>query len=135
MSGFVDPADPSEGSDPTGPDSSGSSDRPDFSESTIAFDVLIRGAGDPNAVATVDTLDDFRPSPQSIERVRRWFEEHGCRSSVTEFGLACSAPASSMTRVFGVDAAHPETRMLPIPEPIADEVGMITVTRRPDFFP
>ena len=106
----------------------------DPTDPTVTFDVVIRGSAEPDAVPTVDTIDEFRPSPHRIEKVRRWFVDHGCRCSITEFGLVCSLSRSTMEEVFGVEAAHPETRMLPVPEPVAAEIGMITVSQRPELF-
>ncbi len=118
-------------------------------EDTIQFDILLRSTAtakglDPSAAST-GNVRDFYPTPETIERCRRWLVKRGITCYPSNFGLACSSPPALFERVFDArlegERKSSEGKTIPrlltnptIPEPIADIVEQIKLSPSPDFF-
>jgi hypothetical protein len=96
-------------------------------EDRIQLDILLRGSR-PIDAATVDTIDEVRPSVEDVEHCRRWLVKQGLVCHATDLGLVCEGNASEIRSVFG-SATEP----LP-PEGIADYIAQVTVFQSPEYF-
>jgi hypothetical protein len=109
----------------------------------IEFDVLLKPAGSPKT-ANLDNIELFQPSPDDIERCLRWFISKGVTSHVTDFGLACSAPAKLFEELFQtkvkqstVAPGTPPWQCSPepkAPSEIENYIDQITISAPPELF-
>ncbi len=92
----------------------------------------------------MQTIDEFRPTPDAIEECRRWLTDNGVICHPTGFGLACSTPEETFNSLFprrrNSDAVAESGQgdetieEFNPPEAIAHHVDQITLSREPDFF-
>lgn len=111
----------------------------------VNFDILLRSqASDADAAAHVDTIDEFRPSPDAIEECRRWLTLKGIACHPTDFGLACSAPETIFYSLFAkrrnsgsqpdnAEKVHSIGEFEP-PKAIAHLIDQITLSQMPDLY-
>ena len=109
----------------------------------VTFEVLLctpASGGEPH----VETIDQFRPSPNEIERCRRWFSAQGVTSHATGFGLTCSVSRRQFEFLFGVtltpvtaELGQPPFEMegAPTSPPeLASVIEQITLAVAPELF-
>jgi hypothetical protein len=110
---------------------------------TVPFEVVLRTPGSGH-IPTVHSIDQFRPDPENLELVRRWFHVRGAVCHATSFGLACSAAQAVFEGLFGVKVRQVEMALggtawevdgaIRVPLEIASVVEDITLSRTPEFF-
>lgn len=115
----------------------------DKEEMPANFDVLLR-SGASGQVPHLQTIEQFEPPPEAIEKCRRWFAARGVKCHATQFGLACSASEDRFASLFQVKVsrlakgpggpAHEVHGTIRVPPEIADLVEQITVSGPPEFF-
>ena len=111
----------------------------------VGFDVLLRtqrGGQQPH----LETIGNFRPDPDAVERCRKWLVAHGVTCTPANFSLACSAPGQLFASLFGVQVLpNPQNGpgkpavllkgTIRLPSEIAEWVDQVTLTAPPEFFP
>lgn len=109
----------------------------------ISFDILIRSTGS-NGDPGLANIDQFKPSPQDIERCRRWFFNKGITCYPTDFGLACSSSIELFESTFstqvlpvGPNLGQPAwkcTHDPKIPLEIANYIKQVSISVPPEYF-
>lgn len=111
----------------------------------VEFDVLLKApTGYVERPVDVETVSARRPSAETIERCRQWFEGQGIVCHPTAFGLACSAPRPLFESVFGVEVIETGggpgrpplemSRPAQVPDVIEEMVEQITIGAAPEMF-
>jgi len=113
------------------------------SSDIIEFDVLLKPAAS-SKTANLGNIEQFQPSPDDIEKCRRWFISKQVKAHATDFGLACSAPAKLFEELFRTkvkkSAPAPGTPAWKCsPEPkapseIENYIGQISISAPPELF-
>ena len=111
-------------------------------DEVLKFDVLVRSEGAAtDTLPSLRTLDELRPSPESIERCLRWFAVQGVTCHRTDFGLACEAAISTFKEAFGEDALQRDpagdwqvAATMNLPPEVSDLVAQITISHPPEWF-
>jgi hypothetical protein len=112
-------------------------------EDTIQFDVLIKGRA-ADREPSVGNIENFKPTPDDIEKCRRWFEKNAISVYATEFGLCGETTKKHFESIFKIrltptssDSIEPAFKMSSdphLPEEIAALIDQITLSALPELF-
>lgn len=72
----------------------------------ISFDVVIKRNEDVQGNPPTNNPEAIKPSPEIIEKCRRFLADQGITCKVTEFGLSCSATKPAIESVFATEIAE-----------------------------
>lgn len=108
----------------------------------IDFNILLGKSG---GLPVLETVDEYRADPETVESCARWLAKHGVTAYATQFGLACSAPRETIETLFQTslttekDArpsfpAHDFASPPRIPDTFPAETAEITISVEPEFF-
>lgn len=108
----------------------------------VVFDVLVHSrASAAELLPSLETIEEFRPPAEWIERCRLWLSDQQVTCHRTDFGLACEASPEVFEELFSARLAPGEgpeggwrvESDIEIPEPIADIVEQVTVPPAPEW--
>jgi hypothetical protein len=112
-------------------------------EDTIQFDVLIKGRA-ADREPSVGNIENFKPTPDDIEKCRRWFEKNAISVYATEFGLCGETTKKHFESIFKIrltptssDSIGPAFKMSSdphLPDEIAVLIDQITLSALPELF-